>query len=53
MNVRKGSTVWVSDKELAWIPAEVIDSDDKFVQIVTGTGKKVSFCLFMCTVRLL
>ncbi|KAK2452762.1 hypothetical protein P8452_00475 [Trifolium repens] len=42
MNVRKGSTVWVPDKELAWIPAEVIDSDDKFVQIVTDSGKKVS-----------
>ncbi|GAU47951.1 hypothetical protein TSUD_06850 [Trifolium subterraneum] len=41
MNVRKGSTVWVPDKELAWIPAEVIDSDGKFVQIVTDSGKKV------------
>ncbi|MCI09930.1 myosin-H heavy chain-like [Trifolium medium] len=41
MNVRKGSTVWVPDKELAWIPAEVIDSDDKFVQIVTDSGKTV------------
>ena len=43
MNVRKGSTVWVPDKELAWVAAEVIDSDNNFVHLVTDSGKKVSF----------
>lgn len=41
MNVRKGSTVWVPDKVLAWVAAEVIDSDDNSVHLVTDSGKKV------------
>ncbi|CAI8606062.1 unnamed protein product [Vicia faba] len=41
MNVRKGSTVWIPDKELAWVAAEVVDSDGNSVQLVTDSGKKV------------
>lgn len=48
MNVRKGSTVWVPDKELAWVAAEVIDSDDNSVHLVTDSGKKVSFLAVCC-----
>ncbi|XP_057524862.1 myosin-15 [Amaranthus tricolor] len=38
---RKGANVWVEDKELAWIPAEVVDFVGKQVQVVTSSGKKV------------
>jgi myosin V len=48
MNVRKGSTVWVPDKEVAWVAAEVIDSDDNSVHLVTDSGKKVSFLAVCC-----
>ncbi|XP_058725005.1 myosin-15-like isoform X1 [Vicia villosa] len=41
MNVRKGSTVWIPDKELAWVAAEVLDSDGNSVQVLTDSGKKV------------
>ncbi|KAI5393544.1 hypothetical protein KIW84_060605 [Lathyrus oleraceus] len=41
MNVRKGSMVWVPDKELAWVAAEVVGSDGNSVQLVTDSGKKV------------
>ncbi|KNA05554.1 hypothetical protein SOVF_189230 [Spinacia oleracea] len=40
-SLRKGSNVWVEDKELAWIPAEVIDFNGKQVQVLTSSGKKV------------
>ncbi|CAM8916586.1 unnamed protein product [Rhodiola kirilowii] len=29
MSLRKGAKVWVEDKELAWVPAEVVDSGGK------------------------
>lgn len=35
--------VWVPDKELAWVAAEVVGSDGNSVQLVTDSGKKVSF----------
>nr|XP_004498862.1 myosin-15-like isoform X1 [Cicer arietinum] len=41
MNVRKGSMVWVPDRELAWVAAEVLDSDAYSVQLLTDSGKKV------------
>uniref|UniRef100_A0A803LYP2 Uncharacterized protein n=1 Tax=Chenopodium quinoa TaxID=63459 RepID=A0A803LYP2_CHEQI len=40
-SIRKGANVWVEDKELAWIPAEVIDFIGKDVQVLTSSGKKV------------
>lgn len=42
MNLHKGSKVWVPDKELAWVAAEVLDSNGNRVQLVTNSGK-VSF----------
>ncbi|XP_021738908.1 myosin-15-like [Chenopodium quinoa] len=40
-SIRKGANVWVEDKDLAWIPAEVIDFIGKDVQVLTSSGKKV------------
>ncbi|KAL0687024.1 hypothetical protein Bca4012_086701 [Brassica carinata] len=41
-NLRKGDKVWVEDKDLAWIPGEVLDSSGSKVHVETSTGKKVS-----------
>lgn len=41
MSVRKGSKVWAEDRDLAWVPAEVLGSVGKQVQVVTSSGKKV------------
>uniref|UniRef100_A0A7N0VAV1 Uncharacterized protein n=1 Tax=Kalanchoe fedtschenkoi TaxID=63787 RepID=A0A7N0VAV1_KALFE len=41
MSLRKGAKVWVEDRELAWVPAEVVDSAGKQVQLLTRFGKKV------------
>lgn len=41
LNLRKGDKVWVEDKDLAWIAADVLDSSDKKVHVETATGKKV------------
>ncbi|XP_021890707.1 myosin-15 [Carica papaya] len=41
MNLRKGSKVWVEDKNLAWVGAQVIEFAGKQVQLQTVTGKKV------------
>ncbi|KAL2896920.1 Myosin-15 [Bienertia sinuspersici] len=38
---RKGANVWIEDKQLAWIPAEVVDFVGKQVQVVTSAGNKV------------
>ncbi|XP_057248607.1 myosin-15 isoform X3 [Beta vulgaris subsp. vulgaris] len=40
-SLRKGANVWVEDKDLAWVPAEVVDFVGKQVQVVTSTRKKV------------
>ncbi|GMN63257.1 hypothetical protein TIFTF001_032374 [Ficus carica] len=42
MSVRKGSKVWVDDRDLAWTAAEVVDYVGKQVQVLTVSGKKVS-----------
>ena len=44
-NLRKGDKVWVEDKDLAWIPGEVLDSSGSKVHVETSTGKKVWFDL--------
>ncbi|KAJ9702125.1 hypothetical protein PVL29_004049 [Vitis rotundifolia] len=41
MSLRKGSKVWVEDRELAWVAAEVVDFVGKQVQVVTASRKKV------------
>ncbi|XP_027357060.1 myosin-15-like [Abrus precatorius] len=41
MNLRKGSKVWVRDRDLAWLPAEVLESSGKQVRVVIASGKKV------------
>ncbi|XP_044471628.1 myosin-15 [Mangifera indica] len=41
MNLRKGSKVWVDDRNLAWIAAEITDFVGKQVQVVTASGKKI------------
>lgn len=41
MSLRKGSNVWIEDKERAWIPAEVVDVAENHAVVVTDTGKKV------------
>lgn len=48
MNLRKGSKVWVEDKNLAWVGAQVIEFAGKQVQLQTVTGKKVKFRSYMC-----
>lgn len=42
MTLRKGLKVWVEDKDLAWVAAEVTDFIGKQVQVLTENGKKVS-----------
>lgn len=41
MSLRKGSNVWIEDKELAWIPAEVVDVAGNHAVIITDAGNKV------------
>ncbi|MBA0835769.1 hypothetical protein Goarm_008029 [Gossypium armourianum] len=41
MNFRKGAKVWVEDKHLAWVPAEITDCRGKQVQLQIGSGKTV------------
>ncbi|KAJ1404089.1 P-loop containing nucleoside triphosphate hydrolase [Sesbania bispinosa] len=41
MNLRKGSKVWVHDKDWAWLPAEVLEYAGKQVRLATSSGKKV------------
>ncbi|EXB74900.1 Myosin-J heavy chain [Morus notabilis] len=41
MSVRKGSKVWVDDRDMAWTAAEVFDYVGKQVQVLTVSGKKV------------
>lgn len=45
MNLRKGSKVWVPDRDLAWVPAEVLESAGKQVRLVTASGKNVRISL--------
>ncbi|KAI5669604.1 hypothetical protein M9H77_19457 [Catharanthus roseus] len=42
MTLRKGSKVWVEDRDSAWVAAEVSDFIGKHVQVLTQHGKKVS-----------
>ncbi|VVA11712.1 PREDICTED: myosin-15 [Prunus dulcis] len=41
MSLRRGSKVWVEDRDLAWAPAEVADCRGKQVQVINASGKKV------------
>ncbi|KAF3446114.1 hypothetical protein FNV43_RR11293 [Rhamnella rubrinervis] len=41
MSLRRGSKVWVEDRDLAWSAAEVVDYVGKQAQVVTASGKKL------------
>ncbi|XP_022732058.1 myosin-15-like isoform X5 [Durio zibethinus] len=41
MNLRKGAKVWVEDKNLAWVAAEITNFKGKQVQVQTASGKTV------------
>lgn len=43
MSLRKGSQVWIEDKDVAWTSAEIVGFIGKQVQVVTASGKKVRF----------
>ncbi|XP_045800079.1 myosin-15-like isoform X5 [Trifolium pratense] len=40
MTLRKGSKVWVPDRDFAWLPAEVLESSDKQLRVQTDSGNK-------------
>lgn len=42
MSFERGAKVWVEDKELAWVEADVVEVRDKFFVVRTHKGKKVS-----------
>ncbi|KAJ3695578.1 hypothetical protein LUZ60_000955 [Juncus effusus] len=42
MSFRKGSKVWLEDKELAWMEGEVVDLKDKLFVVLTSQRKKIS-----------
>lgn len=58
MTLRKGSKVWVEDRDSAWVAAEVSDFIGKHVQVLTQHGKKVkcfmelSIFKFVCSIML-
>ncbi|XP_027940819.1 myosin-15-like isoform X1 [Vigna unguiculata] len=41
MNLLPGSKVWVEDRDAAWLPAEVLDSEGSNILLLTDSGKKV------------
>jgi myosin V len=41
MSFRKGSKVWLEDKELAWVEGEVVDLKDNLFVVLTNQRKKV------------
>ena len=41
MSLRKGSKVWVEDRDSAWVAGEVIEFGGKQARVATITGKKV------------
>jgi len=41
MSMRRGTKVWVHDRDFAWIPAEVLESSAKNVTVATASGNKV------------
>ena len=47
MSVRKGSKVWVEDRDLAWTAGEVVGHVGKQVQALTVAGKKVGDGVFV------
>ncbi|CAK8568477.1 unnamed protein product [Lathyrus sativus] len=41
MSLRKGSKVWIPDRDSAWLPAEVLESSEKQVRVETDSANKV------------
>jgi hypothetical protein len=46
MSLRKGSKVWVPDRDFAWLPAEVLESSDKQVRVQTDSVNKVIISIY-------
>lgn len=51
MSLRKGSKVWVPDRDFAWLPAEVLESSEKQVRVETDSGNKVIIILILPYLR--
>lgn len=47
MGYRKGTAVWVEDKDHAWVEAEVIETSEKSISVLTTDGRKVLLCLLV------
>lgn len=41
MSLRKGSKVWIPDRDFAWLPAEVLESSEKQVRVEMDSANKV------------
>ncbi|KEH35883.1 myosin-15 isoform X2 [Medicago truncatula] len=41
MTLRKGSKVWVPDRDSAWLPAEVLESSNKQLRVQTDFSNKI------------
>jgi Myosin N-terminal SH3-like domain len=52
MGYRKGTAVWVEDKDHAWVEAEVIQSSDKSVSVLTTDGRKVLLFIRFCFLKI-
>lgn len=52
MSLRKGSKVWVEDRDLAWAAAKVVDCVGKQARVVTASGKKVEQIFSLLFLRL-
>lgn len=46
MSYRKGSKVWLEDKDSAWVEAEVVDVKDKLVVVFLPLQRKKVACFF-------
>lgn len=47
MSLRKGSKVWVEDRDTAWVAGDVTGFTAKHVQLLTESGKQVlCFCCY-------
>ncbi|KAF3326549.1 myosin-15-like protein [Carex littledalei] len=42
MGYRKGTAVWVEDKDHAWVEAEIIESSEKSISVLTTDGRKIT-----------
>ncbi|MFS7944637.1 putative myosin, SH3 [Helianthus anomalus] len=45
MSLRKGSKVWLEDRDTAWVAGDVTGFAGQQVQVVTESGKQVRSCI--------